>query len=147
MKKKILIRKNEKKNGAEIWKICYCPFCIVRRENCITIQVLYCDWEGKARGRHGAGGARAGSAGSRRGLGARVDSRARRRAAGARGAAGWALLCAPGRASWASWVLVHPAWFSTWFFVSEFFLSHQMNTVHCKINFGKKSILNLIKIK
>ena len=50
MKKKIFIRKNEKKNGGEIWKICYCPFCIVRRENCSTIQVLYCDWEGKARG-------------------------------------------------------------------------------------------------
>ena len=43
----------------------------------------------------------------------------------------------PVRAGWASWVLVHSAWFSTWFFDSEFFLSHQMNTVHCKINFGK----------
>ena len=52
-----------------------------------------------------------------------------------------------GRASWASWVLVHSAWFSTWFFDSAFFLSHQMNTVHCKIYFGKKIILNLIKIK
>ena len=28
-----------------------------------------------------------------------------------------------------------------------FFLSHQMNTVHCKINFEKKNVLNLIKIK
>ena len=50
-----------------------------------------------------------------RALGARQDAlangRARRPSAGARGAAGWALLCAPGRASWASWVLVHPAWF------------------------------------
>ena len=27
------------------------------------------------------------------------------------------------------------------------FLSHQMNTVHCKINFQKKNLLNLIKIK
>ena len=50
-----------------------------------------------------------------RALGAQADARARgracRREAGARGAAGWGLLCAPGHASWASWVLVHPAWF------------------------------------
>ena len=38
--------------------------------------------------------------------------------------AGWALLCAPRRASWASWVLVHPAWFFDLVFDSVFFLSH-----------------------
>ena len=51
--------------------------------------------------------------------------------------AAWALGARPVRTGWASWVLVHPAWFSTWFFDSEFFLSHQMNTVHCKTNFKK----------
>ena len=30
----------------------------------------------------------------------------------------------PVRTGWASWVLVHPAWFSAWFFDSVFFLSH-----------------------
>ena len=31
----------------------------------------------------------------------------------------------PGRTGWANWVLVHLAWFSTWFFDSVFFfLSH-----------------------
>ena len=49
---------------------------------------------------------RAGRAGQAcgRALGARAD-------VPTHGAAGWALLCAPGRASLTSWVLVHPAWF------------------------------------
>ena len=63
-------------------------------------------------------------------------------ARGARGLGAWRAACAlgarPVRTGWASWVLVHPAWFLTWFFDSVFFLSHQMNTVHCKINFEKK---------
>ena len=77
--------------------------------------------QGRAAGRalgRGAHGKQAQACG--RELGALADARARgkarRRAAGAHGAAGWALLCAPGHASWASWVLVHPAWFSTRFF-------------------------------
>ena len=53
----------------------------------------------------------------------------------------------PVRTGWASWALVHPTWFSTWFFDSVFFLSHQMNTVHCKINVFEKKKLNIIKIK
>ena len=43
---------NEKRKKKLVQKIelGYCPDYIVRRENCITIQVLYCDWECKARG-------------------------------------------------------------------------------------------------
>ena len=109
-------------------------------------------------GRHGAGRARAGCAGSRRALGvgargrqqrragragqacgralgARADARARGRAprgvAGERGAAGWALLCTPGHASWASCVLVHPAWFSTQVFSTRYF-PESLNE-HCSL--------------
>ena len=77
----------------------------------------------RRRGRHGHAGAervRAGAAGGSR------------RAAWARGLA---LGCALGALS------LFLARFD-----SIFFRSHKMNTVHCKINFGKK-IKNLIKIK
>ena len=68
---------------------------------------------GSRRGRGARGGGRvaAGAAGARGALGARQQ--------GGRGARGvrpgrWARgQCAPERASWASWVLVHPAWFLT----------------------------------
>ena len=99
-------------------------------------------------GRHGAGGARracrqqagAGSyaqarAAGGRALGVRANPRARGRerkgAAGACGEAGWALLCAPRRASWASWVLVHPAWFSTRFFRLDIF--RESLNEHCSL--------------
>ena len=114
-----------------------------------------------ALGAHGAGGSghAAGRAGSRRAATRTGSRRAGGRHTGALGASGkgatagagrtaWALGARPVRTGWASWVLVHPAWFSTWFFSTRyFFLSHQMNTVHYKINFEKKNILNLIKIK
>ena len=50
MRKKIIIMKNEKKNWCKKIELGYCPDYIVRSENCITIQLLYCDWECKARG-------------------------------------------------------------------------------------------------
>ena len=63
------------------------------------------------------------------------------RAAGAgRGSRGGRLggLCASGVHSWARLgVLVHLTKFLAWF-DSVFFPSHQMNTVHCKINFFEK---------
>ena len=68
------------------------------------------DEQADARGRRQRRAGRAGQA-CGRALGAQADARARRREAEARGAAGCALLCAPGRASWASWVLVPSAWF------------------------------------
>ena len=69
----------------------------------------------------------------------RVDAQGAQQGAAGRGRrAAWALGARPMRTGWASWVLVHPSWFLTWFFDSVFFLSHQMNTVHYKINFGKK---------
>ena len=46
---KIIIIIMKKKSVQKI-ELGYCPDYIVRRENCITIQVLYCDWECKARG-------------------------------------------------------------------------------------------------
>ena len=72
-------------------------------------------------------------------------------AAGAsRGARGGRLggLCTSGVRSWARLgVLVHLTQFLA-LFDSVFFPSHQMNTVHCKINFFLKIFfLNLIKIK
>ena len=113
-------------------------------------------WASRACGRRGAGGSMQGSRGGQRtsrltrrrqwrarragqacgrALGVRAEARARsrerRRAAGARGAAGWALLCAPGCASWASWVLVHPAWFSTRFFRLDIF-PESLNE-HCSL--------------
>ena len=36
----------------------------------------------------------------------------------------------PVRAGWASWGLVQPAWFLTWFFDSLVFLSHRLDPVH-----------------
>ena len=73
----------------------------------------------------------------------RRSGRARGRAAGAgKGALGGWLggLCASGVRSWARLgVLVHLIQFLAWF-DSVFFPSHQMNTVHCKINFLKKNI-------
>ena len=79
-------------------------------------------------GRHGAGHA-AGGAGARHqraaGAGARHDVGVQ---AGSTEHAGHGRLggtdSRPVRTGWASWVLVHPAWFSTWFFDSVFFLSH-----------------------
>ena len=62
----------------------------------------------------------------------------RQGAAGARHGRAW-----PGRASWASWVLVHPAWFFDLVFDSVMFLSHCLNPVdeHCSSrNFSKKNI-------
>ena len=56
----------------------------------------------------------------------------------------------PVRAGWASWASFGaraPGLVFYLVFDSIFVLSHQMNTVHCKINFEKKIILNLIKIK
>ena len=53
-------------------------------------------------------------------LGARARGANRRAGHGRLGGTG----VRPVRTGWASWVLVHPAWFSTWFFDSVFFLSH-----------------------
>ena len=75
---------------------------------------------------------------------------ARGSAAGAsRGARGGRLggLCASSVRSWARLgVLVHLTQFLAWF-DSVFFPSHQMNTVHCKINFLKNIYILNIKIK
>ena len=56
---------------------------------------------------------------SRRVAGARADAQQ-----GSGAGAAWALGARPMRTGWASWVLVHPAWFLTWFFDSVFFLSY-----------------------
>ena len=82
---------------------------------------------GRAGERHGMGARSAGGL-----AGARLGERAR---GWAHGASGWAhgargarpagsTGAQPVRTGWASWVLVHPAWFSAWFFDSVFFLSH-----------------------
>ena len=105
-----------------------------RRAGC-TRQASARGMRGRASGRDArqAGAGRAGRARPERAGRARPERAGRARPVGT---------------GWASWVLVHPAWFSTWFFDSEFFLSHQMNIVHCKINFKKYIyILNSIKIK
>ena len=106
----------------------------------------------QASGRAGAGaGGRAGARGAQAGR----RQRARQAQAWARGARG---LGVPVRSGWACWLV---SWASfgaqcTWLsFDSVFgpvrlgiFLSHIMNTVHCKINFRKKKyLLTLIKIK
>ena len=97
-----------------------------------------------ASGRRRAGRLAAGGAGGR--LGERQQASghgmdARGGAAGAsRGARGGRLggLCASGVRSWARLgVLVHLTQFLA-LFDSVFFPSHQMNTVHCKINFFLK---------
>ena len=78
---------------------------------------------GRAGGRCMQLGARArGAAGAReRGaLGAGACGASRRAGHGRLGSTG----TQPVRTGWASWVLVHPAWFSTWFFDSVFFLRH-----------------------
>ena len=70
----------------------------------------------RARGR--ASGLAAGRAGAR-------CARLGEQAHGARGARPTGSTGAhPVRTGWASWVLVHPAWFSAWFFDSVFFMSH-----------------------
>ena len=38
--------------------------------------------------------------------------------------------CAPGRACWACWVLLHPAWFFELVFDSVIFLSHRLDPDH-----------------
>ena len=92
--------------------------------------------------------AAAGAGGTQQARGNGMDVRGRAAGAG-RGARGDRLggLCASSVRSWARLgVLVHLTQFLAWF-DSVFFPSHQMNTVHCKINFfEKKNILNLIKI-
>ena len=91
---------------------------------------------------HAAGASRARRSG-RAGSWARGVGRGARGVGPRRERAAWVCLCSQaGRAGWSvgpSWCTVHLAQFSTWFFDSVFFLSHQMNTVHCKINFGKKN--------
>ena len=83
-----------------------------------------------------------------------AQAQARGRALGARQAGCWArgrqALGARGRAAWASGLALGSALgpFSIRF-DSFFFLSHQMNTVHCKIKFfrKKKYLFNSNKIK
>ena len=121
-------------------------------------------WGVQASGRAGAGG-RAGGRGERS-AGGQAAARAAGAGVGARGAGceraergAWARgLGMPVRAGCTCWLV---SWASfgaqcTWLsFDSVFgpvrlgiFLSHLMNTVHCKINFRKKKyLLNLIKIK
>ena len=79
----------------------------------------------RARGR--ASGRAARRAGAR--LGERQGERLGERACGwAHGARGARLASSTGaqpvRTGWANWVLVHPAWFSAWFFYSVIFLTH-----------------------
>ena len=111
--------------------------------------------QGAGRGRtHGRAAGHGRRAGVRQGTtGARADAQscyraqqARGRAAGARGARGlgaWRAACAHrlGQLGARAPDLV----FNLFFFYSVFFLSHQMNSVHCKINFEKKYIF--IKFK
>ena len=72
-----------------------------------------------ARGARGATGSRhAGRHGV--GVQGRAAGRTERAGHGQLGSTGeW-----PVRTGWASWVLVHPAWFLAWFFDSVFFLSY-----------------------
>ena len=101
-----------------------------------------------AAGRGRPRGAARQGAGARRQLGGR---RARGRAAGvgARGAglgrAAWAW---PGRLGW-PWAVhsVHSAHFRSVLTRFFFFLSHQMNTVHCKVKFFRKKKIIFIKFK
>ena len=93
------------------------------------------------RARHGAGGR----------AGARQGERARGWAHGARGARPTGSTGAqPVRAGWASWARLGFLCTLTRFFGPVrlgSFLSHQMNTVHCKINFFKKKKKKFIKFK
>ena len=121
---------NEKNFGTEP-KIGYCPLSMRLGAGAL----------GRAGERHGMGvrqgerarGARGRASGRAAGrAGARLGERARGWAQGARGWAHGARGARPSgstgaqpvRTGWASWVLVHPAWFSAWFFDSVFFLSH-----------------------
>ena len=88
----------------------------------------------RAGGRQQARAAGAGQAASARQGARRSAGGAQVRGARQAGAGHWARGLARAVHS------VHSAWFSTRFFDSVFFLSHQMNTVHCKINFEKKNI-------
>ena len=102
---------------------------------------------GKARARAGSGTAgRAGAQAAGR------QARARQGAAGlgARPCTAWALGARPGRLGW-PWAVhsVHSAHFRS-VLTRFFFLSHQMNTVHCKKKKKipkKKNLLNSNKIK
>ena len=102
-----------------------------------------------------AGGMGAGRHGHRRAERWRARGRAAGRAAGALGARGTAGRCSRrGRAAWAPGLALGSALgalgpFSIRF-DSFFFLSHQMNTVHCKIKFffeKKNIIIIFIKFK
>ena len=91
---------------------------------------------GRAGGRRGSA---AGRAGGRQWRAGRAQQRRGRSAA-------WALGTRPGCAGW-PWAVhsVHSAHFRS-VLTRFFFLSHQMNTVHCKIKFFRKKII-FIKFK
>ena len=103
-----------------------------RRRACVGTQAsvrgraLGAAWHGRAGGRRGRAGGRTSARQGERAASAR-QGRARQGRGSRRGAhslgAGrtvWALGAQPVRTGLASWVLLHPAWFSTWFFDSVF---------------------------
>ena len=98
----------------------------------------WADWAlgAGARGRRAAIGAGARGARQGRAAAGATGARGAHGSKGGRGVRGvrpgrWARgQCAPGRASWASWVVVHPAWFFDLVFDSVMFLSHRLNPVH-----------------
>ena len=98
---------------------------------------------GTGAGARGAGarGRAAWRAGGRRADGGARGARAERAGQGRLGGrrAAWALGARPGRLGW-PWAVhsVHSAHFRSVLTRFFFFLSHQMNIVHCKINFSKK---------
>ena len=108
---------------------------------------------GAGRRRRGAGragdkrGCAARRAGSRRAGGRHAGTRGARDRGAAAGAGrtAWVLGSRPVRTGWASWVLMHPAWFFDLVFDLVMFLSHRLNPVHehCSSqNFPKKKNLS-----
>ena len=135
-------KRKKKKNWCRNLEISYCMICIVR---------LYCgeQWQ-----RQGAG------LGIRRAQGRWARQQARTGALGHRRAcwgAGpcserWGVWQSAGRAAWAPGLALGSALgalgpFSIRFDSFFFFLSHQMNTVHCKIKFFSKKKKIFIKFK
>ena len=116
---------------------------------CDTVRVLGAKALKQAQGRTRARRRQAAGAG---GMGVR-ERRASDRRAGRTRSGSWARGLGAGRAAWARGLALGCALGALGLFSIRFdlvfFLSHQMNTVHCKRNFSKKKIyiLNLIKIK
>ena len=118
----------------------------------LGVQALGRRWRARSAGGR-ASGRRCGRARARAGSGmaGRAGAQAGRSRRGRAGRWAWALGARPGRLGW-PWAVhsVHWAHFRS-VLTRYFFLSHQMNTVHCKIKFFFKKkiffLLNSNKIK